>query len=89
VHIAPPETLNAIMSTRFQHIQADGDKSDMSSALEMAIDSHWCIHSLVVRFPALYLLIPPSTIFLSSSEAQDGMQLNPLLAGSMLRVCSR
>ncbi|KAJ7930058.1 hypothetical protein B0H13DRAFT_1963066 [Mycena leptocephala] len=43
VHIAPPETLNAIMSTRFQHIQADGDKSDMSSALEMAIDSHCTI----------------------------------------------
>ncbi|KAJ7686075.1 calcium activated cation channel [Mycena rosella] len=53
VHMAPPETLNAIMSTRFQHIQADGDRSDMSSALEMAIDSH-------------------CTIFLSSSEAQDG-----------------
>ncbi|KAJ7498649.1 hypothetical protein FB451DRAFT_1016192 [Mycena latifolia] len=43
VHMAPPETLNAIMSTRFQHIQADGDKSDMSSALEMAIDSHCTI----------------------------------------------
>ncbi|KAF7352544.1 hypothetical protein MVEN_01219700 [Mycena venus] len=43
VHIAPPETLNAIMSTRFQHIQVDGDKSDMSSALEMAIDSHCTI----------------------------------------------
>ncbi|KAJ7094508.1 hypothetical protein B0H15DRAFT_946921 [Mycena belliarum] len=42
-HTAPPETLNAIMSTRFQHIQADGDKSDMSSALEMAIDSHCTI----------------------------------------------
>ncbi|KAJ6538556.1 Ca2+-permeable cation channel activity protein [Mycena vulgaris] len=43
VHMAPPETLNSIMSTRFQHIQADGDRSDMSSALEMAIDSHCTI----------------------------------------------
>ncbi|KAJ7167506.1 calcium activated cation channel [Mycena filopes] len=43
VHIAPPETLNAIMSTRFQHVQVDGDKSDMSSALEMAIDAHCTI----------------------------------------------
>ncbi|KAJ7752751.1 calcium activated cation channel [Mycena maculata] len=43
VHIAPPETLNAIMSTRFQVIQLDGDKSDMSSALEMAIDSNCSI----------------------------------------------
>ncbi|KAJ7068566.1 calcium activated cation channel [Mycena amicta] len=43
VHMAPPETLNELMSTRFQHIQVDGDKSDMSSALEMAIDSHCTI----------------------------------------------
>ncbi|KAJ7180384.1 calcium activated cation channel [Mycena crocata] len=43
VHMAPPDTLNAIMSTRFQHIQVDGDKSDLSSALEMAIDSHCTI----------------------------------------------
>ncbi|KAJ7786312.1 hypothetical protein B0H16DRAFT_1355621 [Mycena metata] len=43
VHIAPPETLNSIMSTRFQHIQVDGDESDMSSALEMAIDAHCTI----------------------------------------------
>ncbi|KAK7061976.1 hypothetical protein R3P38DRAFT_682340 [Favolaschia claudopus] len=43
VHYAAPETLNAIMSTRFQHIQVDGDKSEMSSALEMAIDSHCTI----------------------------------------------
>nr|GAT53044.1 predicted protein [Mycena chlorophos] len=43
VHMAPPESLNEFMSNRFQHIQADGDKSDMSSALEMAIDSHCTI----------------------------------------------
>ncbi|KAJ7284134.1 calcium activated cation channel [Mycena rebaudengoi] len=43
VHYAPAETLNAIMSTRFQHIQVDGDRSDLSSALEMAIDSHCTI----------------------------------------------
>ncbi|KAJ7490323.1 calcium activated cation channel [Mycena galericulata] len=43
VHIAPPDTLNTIMSTRFQHLQIDGDKSDMASALELAIDSHCTI----------------------------------------------
>ncbi|CAK5275367.1 unnamed protein product [Mycena citricolor] len=43
VHAAPPDALNTIMSTRFQHIQIDGDKSDMASALEMAIDSHCTI----------------------------------------------
>ncbi|KAF7332263.1 hypothetical protein MKEN_00107500 [Mycena kentingensis (nom. inval.)] len=43
VHMAPQESLNELMSTRFQHLQADGDKSDMSSALEMAIDTHCTI----------------------------------------------
>ncbi|KAJ6515603.1 calcium activated cation channel [Mycena sanguinolenta] len=43
VHLASPDTLNAIMSTRFRHIQVDGDMSDMSSALELAIDSHCTI----------------------------------------------
>ncbi|KAF8213829.1 hypothetical protein K438DRAFT_1955928 [Mycena galopus ATCC 62051] len=43
VHLAPPGTLNEIMSARFQHVQVDGDMSDMSSALEMAIDSHCTI----------------------------------------------
>ncbi|KAJ7682507.1 calcium activated cation channel [Mycena polygramma] len=43
VHMAPPDALNRIMSTRFQHIQVDGDMSDMSSALEMAIDAHCTI----------------------------------------------
>ncbi|KAJ7228413.1 hypothetical protein GGX14DRAFT_612754 [Mycena pura] len=43
VHISPPDTLNEIMSMRFQHVQVDGYISDMSSALEMAIDSHCTI----------------------------------------------
>ncbi|KAJ6628925.1 hypothetical protein B0H10DRAFT_2160819 [Mycena sp. CBHHK59/15] len=64
VHLAPPDTLNTIMSTRFQHVQVDGDKSDMASALEMAIDSH-------------------STIFLSSSEAQD--VVNSLWRGEIIQ----
>ncbi|KAJ7639099.1 hypothetical protein FB45DRAFT_904700 [Roridomyces roridus] len=43
IHFVPSETLNTIMSTRFQHVETDGDKSDMASALEMAIDSHCTI----------------------------------------------
>lgn len=50
--MAPPDRLYSIMSTRFQHIQADGDKSDMSSALEMAIDSHRCV---TLRFQSDFL----------------------------------
>ncbi|KAF7301930.1 hypothetical protein MIND_00759100 [Mycena indigotica] len=56
VHMVPDDTLNELVSTRFQHIQVDGDKSDMCSALEMAIDTH-------------------CTIFLSSTEAQDVVNL--------------
>ncbi|KAF8204720.1 calcium activated cation channel [Pholiota molesta] len=43
VHLAEPDRINAIMSTRYQHRQIDGDKSEMSSALEMAIDQHCTI----------------------------------------------
>lgn len=31
------------MSTRFTHRELDGDVSDKNSALELAIDSHWCV----------------------------------------------
>ncbi|KAG6817856.1 hypothetical protein H0H87_001688 [Tephrocybe sp. NHM501043] len=43
VHMSPPERLRSIMSSRFKHRQVDGDESDMSSALEVAIDSHCTI----------------------------------------------
>jgi hypothetical protein len=42
VHQAPPDRLGSIMSTRFKHLQADGDESDLASALELAIDTYWC-----------------------------------------------
>ncbi|THH13643.1 hypothetical protein EW146_g6604 [Bondarzewia mesenterica] len=42
VHIAPRERLSSIMSTRFEYRQADGD-IEMTSALEIAIDSHCTI----------------------------------------------
>ena len=41
VHITPPDRINSVMSTRYRHRQLDGDTSDMASALEMAVDSHW------------------------------------------------
>lgn len=38
------------MSTRYQHRQIDGDESEMSSALEMAIDQHWfALNSIMLR----------------------------------------
>ncbi|KAF9569112.1 calcium activated cation channel [Agrocybe pediades] len=43
VHLTEPDRINAIMSTRYKHRQVDGDESEMSSALEMAIDQHCTI----------------------------------------------
>ncbi|KAG6821514.1 hypothetical protein H0H93_000023 [Arthromyces matolae] len=39
VHMAPHESLRSIMSARFRHRQLDGEVSDMTSALEIAIDT--------------------------------------------------
>ncbi|EEB99442.1 hypothetical protein MPER_00885 [Moniliophthora perniciosa FA553] len=43
VHKTAPDRLTAVMSTRYRHVQIDGDESDLTSALEMAIDSHCTI----------------------------------------------
>jgi hypothetical protein len=42
VHLSPPDRLNDIMSTRFYHLEWDGETGDFSTALELAIDTHWC-----------------------------------------------
>ena len=47
IHQAPPEKLQDIMSARFRHKEVDGDISGRVSALEMAIDSHWCVYFLL------------------------------------------
>lgn len=46
VYLAEPDRLRAIMSTRYRHRQVDGDVSEMSSALELAIDQHWSVENL-------------------------------------------
>ncbi|CAA7260062.1 unnamed protein product [Cyclocybe aegerita] len=43
VHLTEPGKIKDIMAKRFQHRQVDGDESEMSSALEMAIDQHCTI----------------------------------------------
>ena len=43
VHASPPDRITSMMSTRFTHREIDGDDSDKTSALEMAIDSHWSV----------------------------------------------
>jgi hypothetical protein len=39
-HKAPADKLVSIMSTRYKHMHSDGD-IELSSALELAIDTHW------------------------------------------------
>ncbi|KAF9534693.1 calcium activated cation channel [Crepidotus variabilis] len=43
VHLSDPNKIKDIMSTRYKHRQVDGDESEMSSALEVAIDQHCTI----------------------------------------------
>ncbi|KAI0089070.1 calcium activated cation channel [Irpex rosettiformis] len=43
IHVSPPERITSMMSTRYTHKELDGDNSDKTSALEMAIDSHCTI----------------------------------------------
>ena len=58
VHLLPPDRQSTVMSTRFKHRQIDGDESETSSALEMAIDSHWystpCRHESHFHNAVLY-----------------------------------
>lgn len=47
VHLSAHDSLAGIMSKRFRHRQADGGESELSSALETAIDSNWYYQFLV------------------------------------------
>jgi hypothetical protein len=49
VHLSAHDLLAGIMSTRFRHREADGGESDLSSALERAIDSNWYMTNLCVN----------------------------------------
>ncbi|KAF5363683.1 hypothetical protein D9756_000150 [Leucocoprinus leucothites] len=42
-HLFPRDKLTDVMSTRYQHLQVDGDLSETASALETAIDQHCTI----------------------------------------------
>ncbi|KAH7887552.1 hypothetical protein F5I97DRAFT_1805205 [Phlebopus sp. FC_14] len=43
VHQSPLDRITSIMSTRYRHRETDGDVSESSSALEIAIDTHCTI----------------------------------------------
>ena len=73
IHEAPPEKITIMLSTRFRHQELDGDVSEKANALEVAIDSHWSVYSCVCLAREWKInMSSVSTVFLSSSEAQDG-----------------
>ena len=69
--MSSPDRLAEIMSKRFRYRRFDGDESDLSSALEMAIDSNWYRRTFHAEKLLTNESIHYSSIFLSSSEAQD------------------
>ena len=71
VHLAPPDKTVSMLSTRFRFKEIDEDISEKASALELAVDSHWSVHEFY-PLPFYAHLHECSTIFLSSTEAQDG-----------------
>lgn len=56
LHRAPLDRQNPVMTTRFRHTTWDGDNSDLTSALELAIDTHWSASNCsILRAFSLYL----------------------------------
>ena len=53
VHICPQDRRDALMSTRFRDRESDGDDTEFSTALELAIDSYWYFFSLLQRTACL------------------------------------
>ena len=44
IHLMEPDRIKSVMSERYKHRQIDGDESEMSNALELAIDQHWYLY---------------------------------------------
>lgn len=41
IHLTDSDSVKSVLSMRYKHRQVDGDESEMSNALELAIDQHW------------------------------------------------
>ena len=48
IHLTEPDKIKSIMSMRYKHRQIDGDESEMSNALELAIDQHWYSYTSIL-----------------------------------------
>ena len=47
IHITESDSIKSVMSMRYKYRQIDGDESEMSNALELAIDQHWYFYSSI------------------------------------------
>ena len=59
IHVSPPDRITSMLSTRYTHREVDGDEGDKTSALEMAIDSHWYTAYALIEASSL---TPSSTV---------------------------
>ena len=82
VHLTEPDKVKSIMSMRYKHRQIDGDESELSNALELAIDQHWYFHTSI-HLLWWQKIDFSSTIFISSNESQEGKDFfRPLSCGN-------
>jgi hypothetical protein len=47
IHLTEPDSIKSVMSMRYKHRQIDGDESEMSNALELAIDQGWYLYTSI------------------------------------------
>ena len=71
IHLTEPDRIKPVSSMRYKHRLIDGDESEISNALEMAIDQHWYFLAFSSTISDDRPETSYSTIFLSSSEAKQ------------------
>ena len=47
IHLTEPDNIKSVMSMRYKYRQIDGEESEMSNALELAIDQDWYLHTSI------------------------------------------
>lgn len=47
IHLTEPDSIKSVMSMRYKYRQIDGEESEMSNALELAIDQDWYLHTSI------------------------------------------
>ena len=77
IHLTDPDNIKTVMSLRYKYRQMDGDESEMS---ELAIHQHWYLYTSNSSIMMTKTRFFYSTIFLSSSEAQEGKNFSHLLS---------